>query len=403
MSDLTRHFVALPPEQQAIRDKCFHPTGTFIEFKKEEIEQSIPDRFEKQVGKYPDRLAVKSKEEELTYAGLNAAANRVAWAILAQRGPGEEPIVLLIEQGASELAAILGISKAGKIYVPLVPTYPLARLNYLLEDSQSGLIVTNNQNVTLAEELAQNGCRLLNIDELDFGFSTANPGLSISPDRLAYIQYTSGSTGQPKGATQNHRNLLHDMMNYTNAIHICPEDRMSLLSSGTGQAIKNIFGALLNGAALLPFNLKEEGSSRLVHWLIQEEITVCRIAAMAFRNFVSILTAEEEFPKLRLIRLASETVSKRDVELYKKHFSSACILVNGLSSGETITIRKYFIDKHTEITAKTVPVGYPVADQEVFLLDGDGRDETGQCASNGAGIHRVGGVMVEACRQLGGR
>src|SRR5215467_3931370 len=87
----------LPPEQQAIRDKCVHPTGTFVEFKKEEIEQSIPDRFEKIVRLYPHRLAVKAGQRSLTYDQLNRAANRIAAAILAKRGDRNEPITMLFE------------------------------------------------------------------------------------------------------------------------------------------------------------------------------------------------------------------------------------------------------------------------------------------------------------------
>ena len=84
MSDVAQHITDLPPEQGAIRAKCFHPNGTFVEFKKEEIEQSIPERFEQIVAKHPDRIAVKTKADALTYAELNQAANRVAHAILDQ-------------------------------------------------------------------------------------------------------------------------------------------------------------------------------------------------------------------------------------------------------------------------------------------------------------------------------
>ena len=78
--------MTLPPEQEAIRGKCFHPSGTFVEFPEGEIEQSIPARFEKIVAIFPDRLALKSKNCALTYRQLNEAANRVAGAILAVRG-----------------------------------------------------------------------------------------------------------------------------------------------------------------------------------------------------------------------------------------------------------------------------------------------------------------------------
>ena len=81
----------IPWQQRAIRNKCFHPTGTFVEFSRDEIEQSIPDRFEQQVRRYPNRLAVKTKKEELTYDELNRAANQVAHAILAKTGRAQSP------------------------------------------------------------------------------------------------------------------------------------------------------------------------------------------------------------------------------------------------------------------------------------------------------------------------
>ena len=86
MSEIAKSFVDLPPEQQAIRARCFHPSGSFVEFGKEEIEQSIPERFEKIVAKYPERIAVKTGRSTLTYEALNKAANRVARAILARPG-----------------------------------------------------------------------------------------------------------------------------------------------------------------------------------------------------------------------------------------------------------------------------------------------------------------------------
>jgi len=200
MTDLSRVAQGLPLEQQAIRANCFHPSGSFVEFKKEEIEQSIPSRFEQIVRRYPEHIAVKTKHHELTYAALNKMANRVARAILSQRGTGPEPIALLLEHGAPAIAAILGLLKAGSIYVPLDPTYPHARIASMLEDLQAALIVTNNKNLSQTCELVKNvRHQLLNIDELDASLSTQDPDLCTSPDSLACILYTSGSTGQPKG------------------------------------------------------------------------------------------------------------------------------------------------------------------------------------------------------------
>jgi non-ribosomal peptide synthetase component F len=98
------------------------PTNTFVNFARHEIEQSIPDRFEQQVAKYPDRIAVRTKSCTLTYVELDNAANRVAWAILDQQGQAQEPIALLFENGAPFVIASFGAMKAGKIQVPLEST-----------------------------------------------------------------------------------------------------------------------------------------------------------------------------------------------------------------------------------------------------------------------------------------
>src|SRR5918911_53256 len=144
-----------------------HPaTNAFIQFREEETEQSIPQRFEKQVGRYPDRLAVKTRSHQLSYAALNKAANRVARVVLAHRGEGAESIALLLEHDAPMIAAILGVLKAGKVYVPLDPSFPYARNTYILEDSQAGLIITNNENRSLAESFSENILSLINIDEI---------------------------------------------------------------------------------------------------------------------------------------------------------------------------------------------------------------------------------------------
>ena len=363
----------LPPEQQAIRDKCFHPSGTFVEFKKEDVEQSIPDRFEEQVAKYPNRVAVKTRNHTLTYDELNRLSNRVARAILAQRENGKAPVALLLEHDASVIAAILGVLKAGKIYVPLNPSYPQARTRYILEDSQAALIMTNSRNLVLARELARNRCQVINVDEIDISLSDADLDIPISPDAFAYILYTSGSTGQPKGVIQNHRNVLYLITNFTNGLHICSDDRMTLLySASVSGAVKDIFGALLNGAGVLPFDLKEEGVGNLATWLIQEEITIYHSVSTVFRHFLGSLPGVEKFTGLRIITLGGESVSTREVEAYKRHFSQNCILHSVLGSTELNSVCQYFIDKETQISGSTVPAGYAVEGTQVLLLDDAG-------------------------------
>ena len=370
----TDYLTTLPPEQQRIREKCYHPTGTFMPFPPEAIEQSIPERFEQMVRLYPERLAVKSKHHTLTYAALNQLANRLAYAVLTQSDESQGPVALLFEHDALILAAMLGVLKAGKFYVPLDRTYPRARLDYLVHDSQSRLVVTNTANLPLANALAYEQHQIINLDTLASHLPTENPGLPLDPDRLALLLYTSGSTGNPKGFTHVHRNVLHDCWHYTNAAHFCAADRFVLLSSYSfADSVRTIYSALLNGAALYPFDLNQDGTTALARWLSDHDITVYRSVPTAFRHFVRTLTGDTAFPALRLIYLAGEPVYKPDVEAYRRHFAPHCILVNRLGTGEALTFRCYFIDQDTPITTHQVPVGYAVPDNEVILLDADGQ------------------------------
>ena len=366
-----------------------HPTNAFTPFEPGEIEQSISARFEQQVNKDPDRIAVKSGTHTLTYAMLNRAANRMARSILTQRPPGEEPIALLLEHGAPVIIALLGVLKVGKIYVPLDPAYPHERITYMLEDAQASLVVTDNRHLSLAQELTQSGRQVLNIDEIDTNIDGENIGLVIPPDTLAYILYTSGSTGQPKGVAQNHRNVLHNIMKYTNGAHICTDDRISLLASFSfSAAVTNTFCALLNGASLFPYNIKEAGLADLANWLVQEDITVYQSVPTIFRHFLDTLTGEEAFPRLRLIDLYGEAVIPKDVERYKNHFSQHCLLQHRMASTEMSVIRLYFLDKNTPIAGSIVPVGYAVEDTEILLLDDAGAE---------VGVNQPGEIAIKSC------
>jgi acyl-coenzyme A synthetase/AMP-(fatty) acid ligase/acyl carrier protein len=164
-------------------------------------------------------------------------------------------------------------------------------------------------------------------------------------------------------------------MQYTNALHICAEDRMTLLYSySVNGAVRGVFGALLNGAALYPLAIREEGLAHLANFIMQEEITFYHSVPTAFRSFARALTGKERFPRLRLIRFGGERVLARDVELYKKYFPDDCSLYTGMGSTETGQVCQYFIDKQTRLAGGVVPTGYPVEDKDVVLVDDAGEE-----------------------------
>ncbi len=363
------------------------PVNPFVEFDKADIETAISDRFERQAQKYRHRIAVQSQSRGFTYEELNRAANRVAHAIVARCGKANEPVVLLFKQGASMITAILGGLKARKACVPVDYTLPPAKASQILRHIQASLILTDDDNLALAHDWCGDPSKLLNIDHLNVGLPDTNPGLSIAPGDLAYVNYTSGSTGEPKGAMWSHRSELYSTMLRINALRISVDDRISLLRSNNVGATRDTFLALLSGATLLPLELKEQGLTQLADWLTEEEITVFSCVATVFRHTVKNLTGSEKFPKIRLVHIGGEPLAKSDVELYKKYFSDGCLFASRFGMSETPTISYYFIDKRSEIAGERVPVGYPLEGIEVRLLDGDGKE---------VGVDSVGEFVVKS-------
>lgn len=353
---------------------------SFVEFKKEDIEQSVGDRLGQMVERDPDKIAVKSRTATLTYAELDKLSNRLARMVRNKQGDGVEQIGILMEQGAGFITAIMSVLKLGKIYVPLDPDFPRKRGNQIIEDAKMKALLTNSSNMALAEEMAPSGCQLINIDEVDESISADKLELSIPPETPAYIIYTSGSTGRAKGVFQNHRNILHNARNHTNEMKISAGDRLTMFYSHSVMGgVRDTYGALLSGASLYTFDIKKEGLVNLRDWLISEEITIYHSVPTLFRHLTSILTGTNQFPKLRLIVLGGEAISLRDVELYKEYFHSSCILHAALSSTEAGTIRQHNIYKDTKIPGSRVPLGYAASDMEVLLVDDTGREvEPGQ-------------------------
>jgi surfactin family lipopeptide synthetase A len=127
------------------------PANPFRKFNREELERSVPERFEAIVSQSPNSLALTSKNRRLTYDELNRAANRVARAILDSTSEGERPVALLLNHDTPMVVAMMGALKAGKIYVPLDPSLPAPRIKAMLEDAQAELVVTDDAVVSLAD------------------------------------------------------------------------------------------------------------------------------------------------------------------------------------------------------------------------------------------------------------
>jgi acyl-coenzyme A synthetase/AMP-(fatty) acid ligase len=267
---------------------------------------------------------------------------------------------VLIDQGASVIVAMLGVWKAGKIFVPLDTRQPTARMLKILDDCQAELLVTDDSSLSDAQAVLRPGMQLVNLDKLDAALSSKDVLRPISADAPACVMYTSGSTGLPKGVVQTHRNLLHKTMTHTATLQLGQRDRLAQLATcSVGQGLTTALQALLNGASLYPFGLQDLGVGKLAPWLIAHAITVYASSASTFRHFAKTLTADEKFPSLRVIKVGMERVFPHDFELYQRHLSRDCVFVTTYSSTETGLVTNHVMDHASHIT-DVVPAGYPV-------------------------------------------
>ena len=373
MGEPTKRRFEIPPEQQAIQDRCFHPSRKFTAFPIEEVEQSIPERFEKIARLYPGQIAVKMGDRAMTYDELNQGANRIAYAVLEKRGSMAEPIMLFFEHGSDVITAILGVLKAGKFYVSVDVSFPAQRINQIVGDCRTGLILTNDRHADLARRLSDRGCEVINIDLLDTSVTCDNPTIHLSPGSLASILYTSGSTGKPKGIAHSHRSQLHTVMVNTNETRICYQDKLTLIHSvGFGSAQAHVFQSLLNGGSLFSFDLKSHGIHRLAKWLSEESITVYHSPPAVFRQLAEVIAVEEQLSYLRLIRLSGAAVTRLDYDLYKRTFVPSALLQVVMNSTEANVICSFLTDGSYAFPDRGAPAGYPVTGKAISLLDEDG-------------------------------
>jgi amino acid adenylation domain-containing protein len=341
---------------------------------KPDFDESLVAAFERVAVNFPSRIAVSSDAWESTYRELNETANRLAHRLIACGfGLGDRAAILMAHD-APMVAAVLGILKAGQIVVALDPGEPVARLKTLVEDAEPSIIVTDVQNEILAAEFAHSGCQILNFESENAFGPVENPAIEIPPEQTAFVTYTSGTTGRPKGVMQTHRQLRRAAAAHTEAMQYTENDRIPLFAMvSTGQGSVGLCWILLNGAMLCPFPLKTRGVTGLAEWIIDRGLTVYVSSASIFRMLVKTIDDGLVFSKVRAIRLASEAVTADDFREFQKHFPPTSVLVHGLSSSETSNIAWARWTQGDKIPEGVLPVGHFSREMDIALVGDDGQ------------------------------
>ncbi|HWQ32046.1 MAG TPA: amino acid adenylation domain-containing protein [Blastocatellia bacterium] len=350
-------------------------------------DRCVHELFEAQVERSPEAVAVRFENHELTYRELNERANRLAH-YLQRLGVGPETLVsICVEPSLEMVIGILGVLKAGGAYLPLDPTSPTDRLAFMLEDSGVSVLLTQ-QHLRSNISRLRSELRLLCLDS-DWpqiaSESTDNPRVAVHPENLAYLIYTSGSTGQPKGTLLEHRNLCNFAQVALGVFAITPESRVLQFASFSFDAsVSEIVMALCGGARLVLARRDTLTAPDTLHELLRRE----KITTVTLPPSLLAVLSPDELPELRTVVSAGESCGWEIAE----RWAQGRRFLNGYGPTETTIGASYHLFAGRRDDADTVPIGTPVSNAKMFVLDRTGQPAPvgvpGELYIGGAGVGR---------------
>ncbi|WP_434517827.1 plipastatin non-ribosomal peptide synthetase PpsC [Bacillus subtilis] len=324
--------------------------------------ETISRLFEMQAEQTPNAVAIVSDTQVFTYEDLNSWANQIA-SVLQIKGVGPDSVVALLTGRTPELiAGMLGILKAGGAYLPIASDLPVERIAYMLSDSGAALLL---QSEKTEKQLLDIECEQIIIEDIQKQGKTKNVDSSAGPHSLAYIIYTSGSTGKPKGVMIEQRSVIRLVKN-SNYITFTPEDRLLMTSSiGFDVGSFEIFGPLLNGAAL---HLSDQqtflDSHQLKRYIEHQGITTIWLTSSLFNHLTE--QNEQTFSQLKHLIIGGEALSPSHVNRIRNVCPEVSIW-NGYGPTENTTFSTCLhIQKTYELS---IPIGRPVGNSTAFILN----------------------------------
>ncbi|MDA9982832.1 AMP-binding protein [Gammaproteobacteria bacterium] len=334
------------------------------------LSHSIGDRFRRQVEIHGTRPAIEGADETLSYDELGRSVFGLAERITKCSDGGDDPIVLLVDQGPRHVEAMLAALCAGIPYAPLDPRQPIAGLRELVQALSPGRVICQPEYSALARQLVT--AEPLVLSNPANVWPGASNGPETGPDSAAYIYFTSGSTGAPKGVVDTHRNVLHNILRYTVSLNITPEDRLSVIQApGFSGVISSTLGALLNGATLCPIDLRREGLRPVAEFIERTGVTIFHSTPALFRALAS---SGSGMSGVRVVRLEGDRANHTDMEIFKSVTAADAQLVNGFASTECGLICQWFANHDTGIRPGILPAGKPVIDMAVQIIDDHGNE-----------------------------
>jgi amino acid adenylation domain-containing protein len=330
-------------------------------------EKCVHELFERRAERTPDAVAVIFEKRQLTYKELNRRANQLAHYLRKLGVQPETRVGVYMERSLEMIVGLLSILKAGGAYVPLDLGYPGERMGFMLADSRTRFLLTQKW---LSDKLPEWRGESVALDPDWEPFAREpddNPASGATAENLAYVIYTSGSTGTPKGVAIPHRAITRLVVNGGYA-DVRPDDRVAQASNCSFDAATfEIWGALLNGARLVGIRGDVLLSPKEFAGQIERErISILFLTTALFNEMSRLIPAA--FKSMRHLLFGGEAVDPGCVAAILQHGPPERLL-HVYGPTETTTFASWYLVKSVGAGAATIPIGRPIANTEIYLLD----------------------------------
>lgn len=350
--------------------------------------RTLVDLFRSQVARTPTRIAVTYEGNSLSYEALNGQSNQLAHYLSAMGVGPDVPVGVFMERSLALVIAIYGIEKAGGAYVPLDPEYPADRVRFMVEDAGLPIVIVQEH---LIERLDAGSARLVRIDsEWDrIGTeSSEDPRRRAGEHNIAYIIYTSGSTGQPKGVMNEHRGIVNRLLWMQEAFGLDETDRvLQKTPYSFDVSVWEFFWPLQVGSQLV---MAAPGGHRdntyLVRRIRESGITTIHFVPSMLELFLEEPNLEQ-CQSLRRVICSGEALRREHQRRFYERLS--CELHNLYGPTEAAVDVTHWPCRKDD-AGTTVPIGFPVANTTIYILDRAGQPVPVGCVGE---IH-IGGVQV---------
>jgi amino acid adenylation domain-containing protein len=364
---------------------------TIVEYPKE---KTIFGLFEEQVLKTPGAIALQKGDAVLSYAELNNSANKLAHFLIAKGVAPEESIGLITSRDFDMVIGMLAIMKAGGAYVPIDPAYPVDRQEYIFNQSQLKLIVSDND-YPLKAIIGEN--KFLKTSSAEYAdLNNNNPNAGIKSTQLAYTIYTSGSTGRPKGVMIEHHSVVNLILWVNQQFNIGAHDKMLFVTSMCFDlSVYDVFGILAAGGCVVIAESAEiQDIRRLQDMLVKYQVTFWDSVPTTLDYLIRNLEKEREdyvYPGLKTIFLSGDWIPVDLPARARKYFPNAQFTSLGGATEATIWSNFYLVNE-VGPGWRSIPYGKPLNNNFFYILDEDlqpvPNGEIGDLYIGGVGVAR---------------